>query len=183
MRALCTPPLRSTLKASRAMPAHRAIALPADSACCARAGPSAATSSSALHSGCVSCPGHWRCRVFSLAVSAVLGALARLACFCFGFFSCGFSTVWAAVNRLLGVPSESGLISSFFSSGFSALGFRLGFRLLRAGRDFVRRDFGRYGSRREFDHDHRRICQQISRCYSNAPAKRQAPAVWKRQRA
>ena len=55
-------------------------------------------------------------------VSAELGALATLACFCLGFFSRGFSMTFGGVTACNGSAFGSGGNSSFFSSGFSGSG-------------------------------------------------------------
>ena len=57
----------------------------------------------------------------SACCSAVLGALATLACFCFGFFSFGFSTGLGGGIATTGSACGSGG-SSIFSIGFSGCG-------------------------------------------------------------
>src|SRR4029079_7775990 len=53
--------------------------------------------------------------------SALVGALARLACFCFGFFSFGGSSLGGGVTATTGSACGSGG-SSIFSIGFSGCG-------------------------------------------------------------
>ena len=160
MRTLCTPPLRSTLKATCATPLSRArfgrIALVAFEPGDQLRLPVRQRVGIARRRA-----GRRRRGAVGAAARPRSARWSRLLAFASGFFSFGFSSGFGGGTHFQSRPcGASG--SSTFSIGFSGCGSgSASVCSHRVGRHVGRRGLGRDRDRREIDHDHRRIRHQV----------------------